>query len=828
MFPQDLRKFLMTAALISFMSVISLPSCTTDPTDKPQTNDTTSPTVFLSSLNAGASSCSVTVSYEDDTGVVGVELSLLSVSFTTNVSYTPSSPEQTGSHTFVVTLPTGSYTVAATARDAASNIGTSATSNITISSNDTTAPTVTILSPSNGQTVGLSVNLVVSLSDNGILSGVWYQLNGSNWSNISLQTSSTNLTISLALKESSNTIVLYATDESGNTSTTNTLILYASDDMPSIAITYPTSGMVTNSSSILVSGTASVSSGSITTVQVSLDGNTWLTATGTNAWSYSLGCSEGSNTIQARAISSTSKTNQTQITIIVDTQRPNAWFSSPTNGMTLSNTTMMIATGGASDSGTGIAGTYLKIDSENFLLVGTSSFTYTISNLSTGSHTLAVYTRDNAGNISLTNSITFTIALPQTNTNTNTNIITNGYIEYTNPNYNGDGYDIMLQGFHWASTNGSWWNTLATKASEIASAGFTMVWIPPISDCGDNNGYLPREWYNLSSKYGTGSQLSNAVTSLKNTGLKVIADIVINHRVGTYNWADFSNPAFPNNQAAVCSDDEWGQGTGSPDTGSNYNAGRDLDHTNPDVRSTIIAWMRWLRQIGFDGWRYDYVKGYSSSYNSNYNEATSPYFSVGELWPDISGDYYASGADVNYHRQALMNWIDASGGRSTAFDFTTKWQLMLAVDRTEYWRLRDPDGKPIGAIGWWAAMSVTFVDNHDTGYSPGGGQGHWAFPQDKREIGYAYILTHPGIPSVYWYDYFDSGAYLKNVISNLIVIRKNQGIHATSPITILKAETTEYVALINSNTIVKLGPGMTFNTNWTLAASGTNWAVWTK
>ncbi|RME08474.1 MAG: hypothetical protein D6804_07365 [Aquificota bacterium] len=65
-------------------------------------------------------------------------------------------------------------------------------------------------------------------------------------------------------------------------------------------------------------------------------------------------------------------------------------------------------------------------------------------------------------------------------------------------------------------------------------------------------------------------------------------------------------------------------------------------------------------------------------------------------------------------------------------------------------------------------------------------------------------------------------------MNTLIAIRKAQGIRSTSPITILKAEASEYVAIINSNTIVKLGPGMSFNTNWTLATYGTNWAVWTN
>ena len=39
--------------------------------------------------------------------------------------------------------------------------------------------------------------------------------------------------------------------------------------------------------------------------------------------------------------------------------------------------------------------------------------------------------------------------------------------------------------------------------------------------------------------------------------------------------------------------------------------------------------------MGYAGWRYDYVKGYSGSYTKIYNEQTKPYFSVGELWDDL-------------------------------------------------------------------------------------------------------------------------------------------------------------------------------------------------
>lgn len=58
-----------------------------------------------------------------------------------------------------------------------------------------------------------------------------------------------------------------------------------------------------------------------------------------------------------------------------------------------------------------------------------------------------------------------------------------------------------------------------------------------------------------------------------------------------------------------------------------------------------------------------------------------------------------------------------------------------------------------------------FTDNHDTGST----QRHWPFPSGKEETGYAYIMTHPGIPCVLWEHYFDYGK--ADVINQLIALR---------------------------------------------------------
>ncbi len=381
---------------------------------------------------------------------------------------------------------------------------------------------------------------------------------------------------------------------------------------------------------------------------------------------------------------------------------------------------------------------------------------------------------------------------------------------------------ILMQGFHWNSHKNNHYVDLKNKASNIKNLGITHVWFPPPSDAASAEGYLPRQLNNLNSRYGSTSQLRDAISALNSNGVKSVADIVVNHRVGTSNWADFTNPTW--GSWAVTRDDEWGQGTGSWDTGDGYSAARDLDHTNNGVRNGIKSWMNnALKGVGFSGWRFDYSKGYSPYYAGDYQRATNGNFCVGEIWTNL---YYNN---VDSHRQQLMNFVDGTNGSCAAFDFTTKGLLNRALSNDEYYRLRDYNGKPAGGIGWWPQKMVTFVDNHDTGPSENcwSGQNHWAVPCDKVMVGYAYILTHPGIPTVYYPHVYNWN--LRSPIKALIDIRKSQGIGATSNVNIQRADYGVYAAIINGNTAVKIGPyDWSPGSGWTLTTYGNQYAVWKK
>jgi len=285
-------------------------------------------------------------------------------------------------------------------------------------------------------------------------------------------------------------------------------------------------------------------------------------------------------------------------------------------------------------------------------------------------------------------------------------------------------------------------------------------------------------------------------------------------------------------QWAIVADDPVFHGTGNKCDGEIYAAAPDLDHSNPELRAAIVDWLTWLRdEIGFDGWRFDFVKGYAPIHVKEYvaNTVGERSFCVGELW--YSCQYGPEGLTYSQdsHRQTLCNWIDATSAMAAVFDFTTKAILQEACAKNELWRLADVKKKPPGLIGWWPNRSVTFLDNHDTG----GSQNHWPFPAQHLMMGYAYILTHPGVPSVFW-PHFSDSEKMAMEISTLLQARKWAEIMAESPITIKIAESDMYVAEITGakgSLYVKLGARMDMgkfapSSNQRLCASGKNYAVW--
>jgi len=349
---------------------------------------------------------------------------------------------------------------------------------------------------------------------------------------------------------------------------------------------------------------------------------------------------------------------------------------------------------------------------------------------------------------------------------------------------------IIIQGFHWESSvpdcrdpsqwpNGevssTWYATVADKAEDMREAGFTDIWLPPPSQSVAKEGYLPTKLYDLNSAYGTYKELRALLRTLQSQGIGAILDTVINHRCGDRQnekgkWVLFSDEISHDNKRL-----DWGPwalisnhpdpdlaGTGAASEYDSYHAAPNVDHSNREVRETLISWLNYMtrpRNLGFSSLRFDFVRGYAPKYVKEYVDSTvwpRGELSVGEWWNDDDGRNPAYTTT-----EMLTKFVDEVEGHAGAWDFALKTALHQAALQNDWSLLGNKEGLP-GLLGVRPHLAFTYIDNHDTAPP----QAHYPFPDSVPKLlaAYCYILSHPGMPCVFWQHVYGkkNGAGLTN------------------------------------------------------------------
>lgn len=355
-------------------------------------------------------------------------------------------------------------------------------------------------------------------------------------------------------------------------------------------------------------------------------------------------------------------------------------------------------------------------------------------------------------------------------------------------NYSG----VMLQGFSWDAYDYSQWTVLEKQADDMK--GFIdLVWLPQSGKCIEATqvmGYKPYYYFNQNSSFGTEAELRSLIAKFKANGIDAIADVVVNHR-NTDGW--FTFPAETYNGVTykmlstdICKNDDGGdtstQATkegvslsNNYDEGTDFGGCRDIDHKSANVQKIIKAYLKFLKEdIGYTGFRYDMVKGFSGTHVADYNDATGVKFSVGEYW------------DGN---ESIINWINKTNKKSAAFDFQFRYNVRDAIGVKDNKIVSPPDWSKLKSDynlmhdPVYRQYAITFVENHDMQYRSKDE------PLDplKRDTlaANAYMLAMPGTPCVFqphWRAY-------KQEIKSMIEARKLAGITNMSNYTNKMAQT---------------------------------------
>lgn len=370
--------------------------------------------------------------------------------------------------------------------------------------------------------------------------------------------------------------------------------------------------------------------------------------------------------------------------------------------------------------------------------------------------------------------------------------------------------NVMMQAFYWdVPDDGNWWDVISAKTSSWSSAGFNRIWLPPASKAHNHNGrsmgYNPYDYYDfgefdqmgaIETRFGSKKELQNLISSAHNNGLEVIADIVINHNsgggseanpyTGGNTWTEFKTKSglfdrsYDNFHPNDIANNDRGAFGGFPD----------LCHSKSYVQDWL--WKKsnsvakyYKNEMGFDGWRFDFVKGFEPWVVKEWNNSVGG-FSVGELW-DSNLDY--------------LTWW-ANEANSSVFDFPCYYAMNDAFDGNDLTKLNND-------MMWKRNpyKAVTFVTNHDTDEI-------W-----NKMLAYAYILTHEGYPCIFYRDYEE---WLdKDKLNNLIWIHNNLASGSTS---VLYSDNDEYIARRNGWN----GPGIVVYINnadhWQERWIETNWS----
>ncbi|MEO5715709.1 MAG: alpha-amylase [Luteolibacter sp.] len=328
----------------------------------------------------------------------------------------------------------------------------------------------------------------------------------------------------------------------------------------------------------------------------------------------------------------------------------------------------------------------------------------------------------------------------------------------------------MIQFFHWYTPGDSFlWKHAAEQAKYLADLGITAAWLPPAykgAGGGYSTGYDVYDLFDLGefdqkgsrpTKYGDRDQFLNACRTLKDQGVGVIVDVVLNHRGGAdelesfhvvkvaaddrgetlsepYEIRSYTKFAFPargekysefkwdftcftgvdyaegeegNGVYRIINDhgDDWDEMISDEMGNYDYLMLCDVETRNEHVRTELNHWGKWFHeQTAFNGVRLDAVKHIAPEFYQEWlhvlrANTEENIFAVGEYW--------APG-----NLELLEKYIAATEGCMSLFDSALHHNLRSAGEAGGDFDLRTLLDNSLMLAK--PSLAVTLVENHDT------------------------------------------------------------------------------------------------------------------
>lgn len=257
---------------------------------------------------------------------------------------------------------------------------------------------------------------------------------------------------------------------------------------------------------------------------------------------------------------------------------------------------------------------------------------------------------------------------------------------------------------------------LSERLDHLVELGVTVVWLMPFYPTADvDDGYDITDFYTVDPRLGTLGDFVEFMRSAKSRGLRVIADLVVNHTSAQhpwfrsarsaedspyrnwYVWRDEPGPekpgdvVFPDQETSIWTKDRK---AGQYYLHRFYRSQPDLNVANPAVRAEIARIVGFWMALGLSGFRVDAVPFLleTSGIEGGAEALPKPHEFLRDLRAFLnrrSGDAILLG-EVNLpHEQAREFFGDEDGDELTMlFDFPTMQAMYLSLARSDSGPLR--------------------------------------------------------------------------------------------------------------------------------------------
>ncbi len=280
---------------------------------------------------------------------------------------------------------------------------------------------------------------------------------------------------------------------------------------------------------------------------------------------------------------------------------------------------------------------------------------------------------------------------------------------------------------------------LAERLDHLVDLGVTVIWLMPFYPTADvDDGYDITDFYAVDPRLGSLGDFVEFVRTARARGLRVIADLVVNHTSAQHPWfqAARRSPDSPYRDWYVWRDTPAPQKPGDvvfPDRETSvwtrdrlagqyflhrfYRSQPDLNVANPQVRDEIARIIGFWMHLGLSGFRVDAVPFLleTSGIEDGAVALPRPHEFLRDLRAFLgrrSGDAILLGEVNLSHEQSRQFFGDEDGDELTMlFDFPTMQAMYLSLARADAGPLRSAlTGRPESpSDSQWAV----FARNHD-------------------------------------------------------------------------------------------------------------------